>query len=232
MNTSNATAVLEAPATTRSRIYIVDDHPLVRESLAALLGRQADLDVCGQSGDATTAYADIVRLVPDVAVVDLALPGESGLELIKKLQAVTSAPRVLVLSMHDEEFFAERTIRAGARGYLMKQETTEKVIDAIRQIQRGELYLSEALAAQFAEKFVGSRNGAELSTTARLTDRELEVYRLIGQGYETRRIAVTLHLSMKTVQAHCANIKSKLRLENATALLREAVRWVEHEGFR
>ena len=214
------------------RVFVVDDHPLVRESLVALIDRQHDLRVCGQAGDSATAYAEMARLRPEVAVVDLALPGESGLELIKKLATLSPSPRALVLSMHDEGFFAERALRAGARGYVMKHETTDKVIEAIRQVLRGELYVSGALMSQFARTFVGTNAAPNLPAIARLSDRELEVFRLIGQGHETRRIAESLHLSMKTVQAHCANIKDKLGLENATALLREAVRSIEHEHFR
>ncbi len=169
---------------------------------------------------------------PEIVVVDLSLPGESGLELIKKLQALTPVPRALVLSMHDEAFFAERALRAGAQGYVMKQETTDKVVEAIRQVLSGELYVSETLASRFARTLAGGRGKLRLPSAERLTDRELEIFRLLGRGFETRRVAEELHLSMKTVQAHSANIKEKLGLENATELLREAVRWVEHENFR
>jgi DNA-binding NarL/FixJ family response regulator len=216
----------------RHRIFVVDDHPLVRDSLVTLIDRQHDLQVCGQAGDSATAYAEIERLKPEVAVIDLALPGESGLELIKKIQALSSVPRALVLSMHDEAFFAERALRAGACGYVMKHETTEKVIDAIHRVLRGELYVSDVLATQFARKFVGGGSAPSLLGVGRLSDRELEIFRMLGEGIETRRVAETLHLSIKTVQAHCANIKDKLGLENATTLLREAVRWVEHQHFR
>jgi DNA-binding NarL/FixJ family response regulator len=162
-------------------------------------------------------------------VLDLALPGESGLELIKKLRSLARPPRLLVLSMHDEAFYAERVLRAGALGYVMKHETTNKVVEGIRRVLQGEVFVSGKVAAQLAGKFVGVRSAQDLSPMARLTDRELEVFRLIGQGRETRSIADELNLSMKTVQTHCANIKEKLGLENATELIREAVRWVERE---
>jgi len=210
----------------RRTVFVVDDHPLMRESLAALLDRQLDLRVCGQAGDSATAYAEIERLGPEVVVVDLSLPGESGLELIKKLQALAPVPRTLVLSMHDEAFFAERALRAGARGYVMKHETTDKVVDAVRQVLACELYVSGALASRLARTFAGGRGKLGLPSVERLSDRELEIFRLLGRGFETRRVAEELHLSMKTVQAHCANIKDKLGLENATELLREAVRWI------
>ncbi len=211
----------------RSRVFVVDDHPLVRDSLVALIGRQPDLFVCGQASDSATAFAAMMREPVDVAVVDISLPGESGLELIKKMQALSPVPRALVVSMHDESTYAERALRAGALGYVMKHETTDKVIDAIRSVARGVPYVSGLLAAQLARKYVGIRRDADLSIAGRLSDRELEVFRLIGGGCETRRIAHELRLSMKTVQAHCANIKDKLGLANATELIREAVRWVE-----
>ncbi len=214
----------------RSRVFVVDDHPLVRESLVTLIGRQPDLLACGQAGDSATAFAAMMREPVDVAVVDIALPGESGLELIKRLQALSPVPRVLVLSMHDEAFYAERALRAGAMGYVMKQETTDKVLVAIRQILRGHLYVSEELSAKFAQKYFDARDPNDLSVMGQLSDRELDVFRLIGLGYETKRIADDLCISMKTVQAHCANMKQKLGLENSTELIREAVRWVEATG--
>jgi len=215
---------------TRHRVFVVDDHPLVRESLATLIGRQPDLSICGQAGDSATAFDAVVRLDPDVVVLDLSLPGESGMELIKKLQSLPRPPRLLVLSMHDEAFYAERVLRAGALGYVMKHETTNKVVEGIRRVLQGRVFVSEKVAAQLAGKYVGVRSAQDLSLVARLSDRELEVFRLIGQGRETRIIAEELNLSIKTVQAHCANIKEKLGLENSTELIRGAVRWVEKEG--
>ncbi len=211
----------------QARVFVVDDHPLVRDSLVTLIGRQPDLFVCGQAGDSATAFAAMLREPVDVAVVDISLPGESGLELIKKMQALSPVPRALVISMHDESTYAERALRAGAEGYVMKHETTDKVIDAIRSVARGVPYVSGLLAVQLAKKYAGARSGADLSIAGRLSDRELEIFRLIGRGCETRRIAHELRLSMKTVQAHCANIKDKLGLANATELIREAVRWAE-----
>jgi len=217
------------PSSVHHRIFLVDDHPLVREWLGSLIERQADLVICGQAEDAGSAFREISRLQPDVVVVDLSLRGESGLELIKQLQVLPRPPRILVLSMHDETFYAERALRAGAHGYVMKRAATGKVIEAIRQVLRGELYLSEALAAGMAQKFlgVGHQPGEPLMT--RLSDREIEIFRFIGQGYENKHIAEKLHLSLKTVQTYCGRIKDKLGLANATALAHEAVRWYEHE---
>lgn len=211
----------------RARVFVVDDHPLVRESLVALINRQTDLYVTGQASDSPSAFSAMLHNPVDIAVVDLSLPGESGLELIKKLQALSPSPRVLVLSMHDEAFYAERALRAGAMGYVMKQETTDKVIIAIREIIAGRPYVSNSLAIQFARKFVGARTSGKISDIISLTDRELDVFRLIGLGYESKRIAQDLRISVKTVQAHCANIKDKLGLANANELIRDAVRWVE-----
>jgi DNA-binding NarL/FixJ family response regulator len=212
----------------RRRIFLVDDHPLVREGLTQLINQEADLCVCAQAEEAAQAYAEIERTLPDAVVVDLSLRGESGLDLIKRLQALPRPPAILVLSMHDEAFYAERALRAGALGYVMKRETSGKVIAALRQVLLGQLYVSAAIAAQAAEKFLRARPGNG-SPVDNLTDRELEVFRRIGQGHENRQIAEDLHLSLKTVQTHCAHIKEKLGFANGTVLMREAVRWVERQ---
>lgn len=220
------------PTAPRARVFIVDDHPLVRESLAALINRQPDMQVSGQAQDSAGAFTAMLREPVDIAVVDLSLPGESGLELIKKLQAITPPPRVVVLSMHDEAFYAERALRAGAMGYVMKQQTTDKVVIAIREILAGRPYVSSELAIQLARKFVGDKTTGSVTEIGSLSDRELDVFRLIGLGYETKRIALELRISFKTVQSHSARIKDKLRLENANELIREAVRWVESTKLR
>lgn len=216
----------EAPAKKLS-VFVVDDHPLVRDGLTKLIDQEPDFRVCGGAEDPARAFAEIERLRPDAAIVDLSLHGGSGLDLIKKLQGLAHPPSILVLSMHDEAFYAERALRAGALGYVMKRETSGKVLAALRQIVRGELYVSAAIAEQAAEKFLRRRPGS--SAVDCLTDRELEIFRRIGQGQENRSIAEELHLSLKTVQAHCANIKQKLGLDNATVLMREAVKWVESQ---
>jgi len=204
----------------KANIFLVDDHPLVREWLTNLIHQQPDLAVCGESEDAPHALQEISAAKPDVAIVDI--------ELIKNLKALQPGVAVIVLSMHDERLYAERALRAGARGYIMKRETAKKVIMAIRQVLDGKIYMSESLAAVFAAKFVDGRLPASGSLVERLSDRELEVFQLLGKGYETRQVAEMMNVSMKTVQAHCAHIKEKLKLTNAAELLREAVRWQEN----
>lgn len=213
----------------KSTIFLVDDHPLVREWLTNLIHQQTDLAVCGEAESAADALDSIIKTKPDIAIIDISLKGSSGIELIKSVRKIQPAVGMIVLSMHEENLYAERAVRAGARGYIMKRETAKKVIIAIRQVLEGKLYLSEQLTTQFAEKFLGGSNPADTPTIGRLSDRELEVFQLLGQGYETRQIAESLHVSMKTVQAFCARIKEKLRLATATELLREAVRWQESE---
>ena len=211
----------------RTRVYLVDDHPLVREWLANLIDQQADLAVCGEAGSAAAAMSGIGAAKPDVAVVDISLGGRSGLELIRDLKQAHPRVAVLVLSMHHEDLYAERALRAGARGYIMKREVTKKVIAAIRRVQQGKVYLGDHLAAALAEKLVTGTPAGPESPVSQLSDRELEVFRLLGQGRTTRQIAEALQLSSKTVQAYYARIKEKLHLSNASELLREAIRWEE-----
>ena len=213
----------------KAKIFLVDDHPLVREWLTNLIHQQPDLSVCGEAESAQDALQGISKLKPEVAIVDISLKSGSGIELIKSLKSLQPRVAVIVLSMHDENLYAERALRAGARGYIMKRETAKKVIAAIRQVLEGKLYLSERLTALFAEKFVEGGAAATSPSVAQLSDRELEVFQLLGQGYETRQIAESLNVSMKTVQAFCARIKEKLKLTSATELLREAIRWQENQ---
>jgi len=211
----------------KTKIFLVDDHPLVREWLTNLIHQQPDLVVCGEAETAAEALEGMAKNKPEVAIVDISLKQGSGIELIKSIKALRPPVAVIVLSMHDENLYAERALRAGARGYIMKRETAKKVIAAIRQVMEGKSYLSERMTALFAEKFL---DGGALSATpsiGQLSNRELEVFELLGQGRETRQIAEALHVSMKTVQAFCARIKEKLKLGSATELLREAIRWHE-----
>lgn len=201
---------------------------MVREWLTNLIQQQPDLVVVGESEDAPQALQEMSAVRPDVAIVDISLKQGSGVELIKDLKRMHPAIAVIVLSMHDERLYAERALRAGARGYIMKRETAKRVILAIRQVLAGKIYMSDSLAVLFAEKFVDGRLQASGSLVDQLSDRELEVFQLLGKGYETRAVAEALKVSMKTVQAHCANIKEKLKLTNAAELLREAVRWQEN----
>jgi DNA-binding NarL/FixJ family response regulator len=212
----------------RRRVFLVDDHPLVREWLTTLINQQKDLVVCGEADDAPRALQAIESLQPDVAVVDVTLASGSGIELVKDLKRVAPKVAVVVLSMHDEALYAERAFRAGARGYVMKRETTRKIIAAIHEVLNGRIYVSEEYRTSLTEKLIQGKAGD--SPVDLLSDRELEVFRRLGQGQETRRIGEALGISMKTVQVYCARIKEKLNLANATELLREAMRWLEREG--
>jgi DNA-binding NarL/FixJ family response regulator len=211
----------------KTKIILVDDHPLVREWLTNLIHQQPDLIVCSEAETASAALESIAATRPDVAIVDISLKDSSGIELIKSIKVFHPQVAVIVLSMHDEALYAERSLRAGARGYIMKRETTKKIIAAIRRVLEGKLYLSERLASLFAEKFVDGHTTTVSSPIEQLSDRELEVFQKLGEGCETRQIAESMHVSMKTVQVYCARIKEKLKLANATELLREAIRWNE-----
>jgi len=212
---------------TKHKIFLVDDHPLVREWLTNLINEQLDLTVCGEAESGPQALQAIEQVKPDVAIVDIALRDSSGIELIKDLKQTCPNVSVLVLSMHEESHYAERALRAGARGYIMKRETTKKVVAAIRQVLSGQLYVSETIAAAMAAQFVSGKTLDAASPAQQLSDRELEVFEMLGQGRGTRQIAESLRVSVKTVQAYCARIKEKLNLASATELLREAVRWHE-----
>jgi DNA-binding NarL/FixJ family response regulator len=213
------------PKSSRRRVFIVDDHPLVREWLGGLVGGESDLQVCGQAEDGPTALAAIPIATPDVVVVDLTLPRSSGIELIKDLRAQYPDLKILVLSMHDEVSIAERAFRAGANGYVVKRDSSERIIEGIRTVLSGRVYASSTLTAQLAEKmFAGSaRDGAPPEEV--LSERELEVFQLRGQGRTPNEIALHLKVSIKTVGSYDARIKTKLGLQNAAELLRAAVRW-------
>ncbi|SRR5882724_4712767 len=211
----------------KKSVFLVDDHPLVREWLTNLINQQPDLSVCGEAESAPHAIQAITAKKPDVVIVDISLKDSSGIELIKDLKQSHPEGAVLVLSMHDESHYAERALRAGARGYVMKRETTRKVIEAIRRILEGKLYISDKVAEIMTARFVEGKSTEEASPVDQLSDRELEVFELLGQGHGTRQIAETLRVSVKTVQAYCARMKEKMNLNSATELLREAIRWNE-----
>lgn len=211
----------------QTRILIVDDHPLVRESLTTLIQQQPEFVVCGEAGTQEDAMAAIAATSPNLAIVDISLSRGSGLDLVKEIKTLYPNLAIIVLSMHDESIYAERVVRAGARGYVMKKESTRKVIDAIRHVMNGELYLSPDIMNALAKKFVSGRLPTSALPVDDLSDRELEVFRLLGQGYETREIAHSLDVSIKTIQTYCARIKEKLRIRNGTELLREAIQWTE-----
>lgn len=213
----------------KTKIVIVDDHPIVRQGLAELINHEDDLVVCGQAEEAPEAMGVIKAIKPDMVIVDILLKETSGMELIKDIKARYPNLAVLALSMHDESLYAERALRAGAKGYIMKAEATEKVIGAIRKILSGDIYLSEPIAAKLIHKLVVGRTEVGASAIDHLSDRELEVFRLIGQGYGTRQIAEKLHLSVKTIETYRAHIKEKLNLSDAAELLQYAIQWVSSQ---
>jgi DNA-binding NarL/FixJ family response regulator len=208
-------------------VFIVDDHPMMRQGLAQLINAEPDLEACGEAEGAQQALTYVTSTRPDLALVDISLPDKHGLELIKDMQAVQPGLPILVVSMHDESLYAERVLRAGGRGYIMKQEGGKKMMQAIRTVLSGQIYVSEKMSAKILEIFSGRRAETNRPSIEKLTDREFEVFQLVGQGKGTRQIAEALHLSVKTVEVHRLHIKEKLELEDAPSLVRYAVRWVE-----
>ncbi len=214
---------------THKKIFIVDDHPVYREGLATLIRREPGLTVCGEADNAGRALTAIERLKPDLVLVDIGLPGRSGLELVKDIRAVRRDLAVLVVSMHDESLYAERVLRAGGGGYIMKQEGPEKMLQAIRQVLNGEIYVSGRMAGRVLD-MLGGRGLRNETAVGRLTDRELEILQLVGEGKDSHTIAKQLHLSFKTVDAHRGHIKDKLGLRNHTELISYAARWLESQA--
>jgi DNA-binding NarL/FixJ family response regulator len=212
-------------AAKKSRVFVVDDHPIVRQGLALLINRESDLAVCGEAEDAQSAIQTLATAKPDIMVVDISLNGPDGLDLLKDVRMRFPELPVLILSMHDESIYAERALRAGAQGYIMKQEATEKVLVALRRILGHEIYVSERIANRMLQRYIGSPAADRPSSVADLTDRELEVFRLIGEGHSTRQIAEELHISVKTVESYQAHIKEKLSLRSARELVQHAIQW-------
>ncbi|MFY9791441.1 MAG: response regulator transcription factor [Candidatus Sulfotelmatobacter sp.] len=215
----------EQSAFKKKTVFVVDDHPIVRQGLTLLIDREADLSVCGEAEEMHSALRAIPILHPDILIVDISLNGPDGLELLKNVRITWPRLPVLVLSMHDESIYAERALRAGANGYIMKQEATEKVLVALRRILSGEIYVSSRIANSMLQHYVRGASPSEHSSISELTDRELEVFRLIGEGQGTRQIAEVLHLSVKTVESYQAHIKEKLCLRSARELVQHAVEW-------
>jgi DNA-binding NarL/FixJ family response regulator len=211
--------------TEKHRVFIVDDHPLVREGLSNLINQQDDLMVCGEAEDAAQALAGIGVKKPDLALIDISLKTASGLELVKDLGVHFPNVSLVVLSMHDELLYAERALRAGAKGYVMKRETTKDVLTAIRRVLQGDVYVSERVLNAMARRLGTPRKASAATPVEQLSDRELEIFRLLGQGLTTSQIAADLHLSLKTVQAYCARAKEKFGVTSLGELLRAAIRW-------
>jgi DNA-binding NarL/FixJ family response regulator len=209
----------------KKRILLVDDHPIVRAGFAQLINQEPDLEVCAQVGNPNEAMEAVKRSMPDLAIIDISLDGSNGLELVKLLQSLYPQMLLLVLSMHPEAIYAHRTIKAGAKGYIMKQAPTDEVMRAIRLVLRGELYLSGRMNEMMVKRLYGNGEPRKVSALDDFTDRELEVFDLIGRGVKTADIAKKLSVSIKTVETHRAHIKDKLQLKDGTELISYAVRW-------
>jgi DNA-binding NarL/FixJ family response regulator len=215
-------------AAPRKKIFLVDDHPIMRQGLAQLINHELDLVVVGEANDASAGLAGVLDLKPDLVVIDISLPGKNGLELIKDIRSQNKTVALLIHSMHDESLYVERVLRAGAQGYIMKQEGAKRVMEAIRKVLTGEIYVSDAMSGKILEIFSGRRPTTQ-DPVAALSDRQFEIFQMIGQGKGTRAIADELKVSVKTVDAHRANIKEKLHLRSGVELMSYAVRWVENQ---
>ncbi|HVC92160.1 MAG TPA: response regulator transcription factor [Pirellulales bacterium] len=216
----------------RARVLIVDDHPAVREALALRIGRQPDLEVCGEAAEMSEALRLLAHTRPDVAVVDIGLKSGSGIDLIKRIKDQDDGVRMLVWSMHSESLYAERALRAGALGYVNKDQATDTIVEAIRRVLTGNVYLSDSMAGKVLHRAVGGGRGKEVtrSPVEALADRELEVFRLIGQAVKTAEIAKRLHLSVKTVETYRGRIRQKLDLSDGTELAHYATHWMLENG--
>lgn len=214
----------------RKKILIVDDHPFMRAGLAQLIDKQPDLQVVGEAGEPSEALRQLAKSSVDLVLTDITMPGRSGIEFIKDVQAIHPGLAMLVVSMHDEVIYAERVLRAGARGYVMKEAGGEALLQAIRQVLGGQAYVSPKVSAKILDDMSGRKPRGSSSPIEKLSDREFEIFQLVGHGKSTRDIAQQLSLSPKTVDVHRANIREKLGLKDATALVRHAVRWVETQG--
>lgn len=212
------------------QVLVVDDHPIVRHGVVQLINQTHGLEVAAQAGTAAEALEIAQNDALDLAVVDVSLQGVSGLELVKQIRERGIEMPILVMSMHDESFYAERALRAGAQGYVMKQRATAEIATAIERVLAGDLYLSDALSAKLLRRVVDGDEGGEPGGASQLSDRELEVLQLLGQGVPTREVADRLNLSVKTIESYRANIKRKLDLKNATELMQYAVKWVQTSG--
>jgi DNA-binding NarL/FixJ family response regulator len=211
-------------------IFLVDDHPVTRQGISALISRESHLAIAGESDSAPKALELIGRSRPDLAIIDISLKSMSGIELIKNIKAMAPDLPVLVLSMHDESLYAERALRAGAQGYVMKQEAGEKIIAAIHRVLEGEIYLSDAMREKMLHRIVKTKKEDTRFPIDKLSDREMEVFQLIGNGYSTRQIAARLNLSVKTIDSYREHLKLKLQLESGPDLLRYAIQWVKDHG--
>jgi len=227
---SMSTAQAAKSVKRKSTVFLVDDHPVVRHGLALVIGQQGDLEVCGEAANASDAIKMVEQNPPDLMIIDISLEDGDGIELIKDIRIRQPKVKMLVSSMHDEELYAERALRAGARGYIGKAAPSEQFINAIRQILKGELYVSEAMSSRLLQRAVGGKTELARSPVESLSDRELTVFGMIGQGMSTRQIAKKLFLSIKTVETYREHIKTKLNLASGTELTHHAMRWQFKNG--
>lgn len=225
-------SIRPATASPKHRIFLVDDHPVVLSGFKVLIESQPDLEVCGTAGSAEEGLGRAPASDADLIITDLTLPGRDGLEFIRDILAICPTQAVLVISMHDELLYAERALRAGSRGFLMKEAGSEKMLSAIRHVLAGNVYVSERMSAKLLDSFSGNRQRGGQSSIQKLSDREFEIFRMLGEGQSSKEIAARLHISGKTVAVHRGHIKEKLGLRTATELMHQAVRWVESGGAR
>jgi DNA-binding NarL/FixJ family response regulator len=232
------TNVLEKPPINKTakspvkrRILLVDDHPITRQGVGVLINQETDLEVVGEADSAPAAIAFLEKQPVDLAIIDITLKTTNGIELMKHIRVLAPDLPVLVMSMHDESIYAERAMRAGARGYVMKQEASSKVLTAIRTVLTGELYLSDRMKERMLHRFVNNRKEKVGFSMDTLSDREMEVFQLIGNGYSTRQIASKLNLSVKTIDSYREHLKLKLQLDAGKDLVRYAIQWMKSEGI-
>lgn len=213
----------------KTQVLIVDDHPVIRDGLLTIVNHEQDLNVCGQADDAAVALKAIAELKPDIVVTDISLKSSDGIELTKIIKARCPRLPVIIFSVHDESLYAERALLAGAKAYLMKDEVSENIIKAIRTVLNGDIFVSDTISKKFLHKIAGDRAGAAKTPIENLSDRELEIFRLIGEGYKASQIARQLHLSIKTIETYRTRIKEKLGLADASELLQYSIKWAKSQ---
>ena len=211
----------------KTQVLIVDDHPVVRDGLTTIINHEQDLNVCGEADDAHEALKAVTELKPDVVIVDISLKSSDGIELTKNIKAGNSKLPVIVLSVHDESVYAERALLAGAKAYLMKDAVSENIVKAIRTVLSNEIYVSNTISKKFLHKIARDKKGTTKTPIENLSDREFEVFRLIGEGFKASQIAMQLHLSIKTIETYRSRIKEKLNLPSAAELLQYSIKWAK-----